>query len=114
MLVEAITILLVLLAAFGLFIRQKKYFYLQAFAPLGFMPVVNLLLHATLLHLVKNTADWNRSVWIIFGIALLLTIVWMISICTKLTKVRQRLVYLIVVGGFSIFLCWLFMNANLL
>lgn len=111
MLAEAITILLLLGIASVCFIRQKKYFYLQAMLPLAFMPLATLLLHAFLLP--QPLFAHNTIVYGFYGIAALLTILWVIVICCKLQKPLSRIVYTALVLGFCGLLFWLFLQANL-
>lgn len=114
MLGEAITILLLLCAAAVCFIRQKKYFYLQATIPLSLVPLTTLVMHSFIMNLTHTTQGFNRMVCIFYGAAALLTVIWVAVICTKLTKPLHRIVYAVTVCAFDGLLCVLFLQANLL
>lgn len=114
MLVEAITILLLLGIASVCFIRQKKFFHLQATLPLSFMPFATLLMHSFVMNLAHTIKSFNGMVYGFYGAAALLTLIWVIVICTKLKTVRNRLIYALPVLAFSGLLGWLFLQANLI
>lgn len=114
MLIESITILLLLAAAFICFLRQKKYFLLQATLPLTFMPLATVLLNAIVLNLTSTKIGWNRWVYIFYGTAVLISIVWMGFNAVKFKTWHNRIIYCIAICAFSGLLGWLFVTANLL
>ena len=114
MLIESITILLLLAAAFISFLRQKKYFLLQATLPLTFMPLATVLLNSVVLNLTATKISWNRWVLIFYGAAALIGIVWMCFNAVKFKTWQKRIIYCIAICAFSGLLGWLFINANLI
>ena len=114
MLIESITILLLLAAAFISFLRQKKYFLLQATLPLTFMPLATVLLHAVVLNLTATKLSWNRWAMIFYGAAILISIVWMTFNALKFKTWRNRIIYCVAICAFSGLLGFLFVTANLL
>lgn len=114
MLVEAITILLLLGIASVCFIRQKKYFLLQAVMPLAFMPFATLLMHSFIMNLAHTIKSFNGMVYGFYSAAALLTLIWVIVICTKLKNMKKRLIYALPVLAFCGLLGWLFLQANLI
>ena len=114
MLIESITILLLLAAAFVSFLRRKKYFLLQATLPLTFMPLATVLLNAVVLNLTATKITWNRWVYIFYGAAALIGIVWMCFNAAKFKTWHNRIIYCTAICAFSGLLGWLFVNANLI
>ncbi len=114
MLGESITILLLLCIAAISFIRQKKTFFLQATVPLSFMPLATLVMHSFIMNLAHTSIGFNRLVYIVYGVAALLTVIGVILVCCKLNKTLHRIVYSVTVCAFNGLLGWLLMQANLL